>query len=117
MIDPDPIRERFIQLSLHLAERERRLLAAVEVRACGYGGVAAVSRATGLAASTIGRGLKELGGEASVALGRVRRAGGGRRPLVVSDPDLLAHLMALVEPGERAIRCRRCAGRARACGS
>jgi hypothetical protein len=70
MIDPDPIRERFIQLSLHLAERERRLLAAVEVRACGYGGVAAVSRATGLAASTIGRGLKELGGEASVALGR-----------------------------------------------
>jgi hypothetical protein len=101
MIDPDPIRERFTQLSLHLDERERRLLAAVEARACGYGGVAAVSRATGIAASTIGRGLKELAGEASAALGRVRRAGGGRRPRVVTDPDLLANLMALVEPGER----------------
>jgi hypothetical protein len=101
MIDPDPIRERFTQLSLHLDERERRLLAAVEARACGYGGVAAVSRATGIAASTIGRGLKELAGEASAALGRVRRVGGGRRPRVVADPDLLANLMALVEPGER----------------
>ena len=101
MIDPAPIRERFTQLSQHLDERERRLLAAVEARGCGYGGVAAVSRATGIAASTIGRGLKELAGEASVALGRVRRAGGGRRPLVVTDPDLLANLMALVEPGER----------------
>jgi hypothetical protein len=86
---------------LHLDERERRLLAAVEAHARGYGGVAAVSRATGIAASTIGRGLKELAGEASAALGRVRRAGGGRRPRVVTNPDLLANLMALVEPGER----------------
>jgi hypothetical protein len=61
MIDPDPIRERFGVLLPHLDERERRLLAAVEARASGYGGIAAVSLATGLAASTIGRGLKEPG--------------------------------------------------------
>ena len=101
MIDPDRIRERFAVLSLHLDERERRLLAAVEARACGYGGIAAVSLATGLAASTIGRGLKDLAGETAVAPGRVRRTGGGRRPLLVTDPELLAELMALVEPGER----------------
>ncbi len=101
MIDPGPIRERFAVLSPHLDERERRLLAAVEARACGYGGIAAVSLATGMAASTIGRGLKELAGETAVAPGRVRCTGGGRRPLLVTDPELLAELMVLVDPGER----------------
>ena len=77
MIDADPIRERFDILSPHLDERERRLLAAVEARASGYGGIAAVSLATGLAASTIGRGLKDLADEAAgLAPGRVRRARG-----------------------------------------
>ena len=60
MLDTDAIRERYTQLSPHLDERGRRIFAAAEARAAGYGGIAAVSRATGLAASTIGRGLKEL---------------------------------------------------------
>ncbi len=77
------------------------MLAATEAIAAGYGGIAAVSRATGIAASTIGRGLKELAGEAASVVGRVRRAGGGRKPLVVTDPGLLSDLLALVEPGER----------------
>jgi hypothetical protein len=101
MIDLGLIRERFAVLSPHLDERERRLLAAVEARARGYGGIAAVSLATGIAASTIGRGLKDLASEVALAPGRVRRSGGGRKPLVVTDPELLADLMALVEPGER----------------
>jgi hypothetical protein len=101
MIDPAPIRDRFSALSPHLNERERRLLAATEATAAGYGGIAAVSQATGIAASTIGRGLKELAGEAAIALGRVRRSGGGRKPLVVTNPALLTDLLALVEPGER----------------
>jgi Rhodopirellula transposase DDE domain len=101
MIDPDPIRGRFSALSSHLDERERRLLAATEARAAGYGGIAAVSQATGIAVSTIGRGLKELAAPTTLAPGRVRRAGGGRKPVVVSDPTVLADLMALVEPDER----------------
>ena len=101
MIDPDPIRERFSELSPHLNERERRLLAATEANAAGYGGIAAVARATGLAASTIGRGLKDLAGDTALTPGRVRRVGGGRKPLAATDPGLLAELMALVEPGER----------------
>jgi hypothetical protein len=101
MIDPAPIRDRFSALLPHLNERERRLLAATEAAAAGYGGIAAVSQATGIAASTIGRGRKELSGKAALALGRVRRLGGGRKPLVVTDPGLLADLMALVEPVER----------------
>jgi hypothetical protein len=101
MIDPAPIRERFSALSPHLNERERRLLAATEATAAGYGGIAAVSQATGIAASTIGRGLKELAGGAAAVLDRVRRTGGGRKPLMVTDPGLLTDLLALVEPGER----------------
>src|SRR5208337_1661048 len=49
-------RERFEALSPHLDERGRRLFAATEAAAAGYGGIAAVSRITSIAASTIGRG-------------------------------------------------------------
>src|SRR5271156_95634 len=101
MIDLAPIRERFSALSHHLNERERRLLAATEANAAGYGGIAAVSQATGIAASTIGRGLKELAVKAAIAAGGVRRSGGGRKPLTVTNPALLTDLLALVEPGER----------------
>src|SRR5712672_1027311 len=101
MIDPGPIRNRFTALSPHLNERERRLFAATEAAAAGYGGIVAVSEATGIAVSTIGRGLKDLAEAGGLLAGRVRRAGGGRKPLVVSNPDLLRELMALVEPGAR----------------
>jgi Rhodopirellula transposase DDE domain len=101
MIDPAPIRDRFTALSLHLNERERRLFAATEAAAAGYGGIAAVSAATAIAVSTIGRGLKDLAEASGLAPGRVRRAGGGRKPLVAGNPGLLRDLMALVEPGER----------------
>jgi hypothetical protein len=101
MIDQTPIRARFASLSPHLDERERRLLAATEARLAGYGGIAAVARATGVAASTIGRGLRDLATEGSLEPDRVRRPGGGRRPLTVRDPRLLPALLSLVEPNER----------------
>jgi len=101
MIDSDPIRERFMSLSPHLSERERRLFAATEARAAGYGGIAAVSAATGVAVSTIGRGLKELSALDTLTPDRVRRPGGGRKLLVEKDATLLDDLLALVEPSER----------------
>ncbi len=85
----------------HLDERGRRQFAAVEARLAGYGGIAAVSRATGIAASTIGRGLCELADPAAIGMERVRRPGGGRRPLVEANPGLLRALEALVEPEAR----------------
>jgi len=101
MIDPVPIRDRFTALSPHLNERDRRLFAATEAATAGYGGIAAVSAATGIAVSTIGRGLKDLVEAGGLLAGRVRRAGGGRKSLVARNPGLLPDLMALVEPGER----------------
>ena len=60
-----------------------------------------MSRVTGIAASTIGRGLKELAEQPQLAPGRLRRAGGGRKSLVSQDKGLLADLLALVEPDAR----------------
>jgi Rhodopirellula transposase DDE domain len=101
MIDDEQIRDRFLALRAHLDERGRRRFAAVEARCAGYGGIAAVSRATGIAASTIGRGLAELDDPAPLPADRVRRLGGGRRSLVAEDEQLIADLEALVEPGAR----------------
>ena len=99
VIDVEPIRERFSTVAPFLDERSRRLVAAAEAFAAGYGGIAAVAMATGVAPSTIGRGLKELAQDEP--LGRVRRPGAGRKPAIVRDPILRADLEALVEPTTR----------------
>ncbi len=101
MIDPTGIRARFTLLLPPLDERRRRLFAATEARTAGYGGIAAVSRATGIAVSTIGRGLKELATAARLDADRVRRPGGGRKPLLATDAARLDDLLALVAPRER----------------
>jgi len=101
MIDASAIRDRFVALAPHLDERGRRSFAAAEARSAGYGGIAAVARATGIAPSTIGRGLAELAGAAELPANRKRRAGGGRKALTATDPALLDDLLALVSPSER----------------
>src|SRR5208337_1866317 len=97
MIDVTAIRQRYLSLSAHLDERARRIFAATEARTAGYGGIAAVSRATGIATSTIGRGLADLSTTDQLAPGCVRRPGGGGKKLVAKDPTLLAGLMAMVD--------------------
>jgi hypothetical protein len=89
MIDENAIRSRYEAMRPGLGERERRLLAAAEARSAGYGGVSAVARATGIARSTINRGLKDLDSLDPVQP-KVRRPGGGRRPLIKTDPTVLA---------------------------
>ena len=101
MIDESGIRRRFEALFPVLDERALRRFAAAEAEAAGRGGVAAVSRITGLARSTIGRGLNELRSGTTCDVSRVRRPGGGRKPLVAIDPSLLDDLRSLVEPDAR----------------
>src|SRR5437899_634454 len=84
MIDVEPIRERFSAVAPFLDERGRRLVAAAEAFAAGYGGIAAVAMATGMAPSTIGRGLKELAQDEPSE--RVRRPGAGRKPAIAKEP-------------------------------
>ena len=59
MIDEAAIRLRWDTVGSNLDERGRRLLAAVEVQTAGRGGLAVVSKITGLARSTINRGKKD----------------------------------------------------------
>jgi len=66
-------------------------------KTAGYGGIAAAFQATGIARSTIGRGLRDLADPGSLS-GEVRRPGGGRPPLTGTDPDLLENRRQLVEP-------------------
>jgi hypothetical protein len=97
MVNEASIRERFAAYGKGLDERSRRLLAAAEAKAAGHGGIAAAYRATGIARSTIGRGLKELS-DPGPPLGTVRRPGSGRPTLTKKDPTLLEALRRLVEP-------------------
>jgi hypothetical protein len=101
VIDIDSLEERKTAVLPHLDERQRRLFAAAEAKAAGHGGIAAVSRVTGIAASTIGRGLKDLDTPGALSRGGVRRSGGGRKSLVERDPELLDDLNRLVEPDAR----------------
>src|SRR4030095_17061161 len=96
MVDPAPIRDRYAALSPQLDERGRRRFAASEARAAGHGGIAATARATGIARSTIGRGLKDLADGADLPAGRGRRPGGGGKPLTGVAEKLLEHPLGRV---------------------
>jgi hypothetical protein len=97
MIDTQAIRQRWNADGSKRDERGRRLFAASEARAAGWGGLAAVSSVTRLARSTIERGLNDLDAP-PLAPGQVRREGGGPRPLVKRDATLLEDLKGIVEP-------------------
>ncbi len=88
---------KYAAISPVLDERSRRVWAATESRAIGYGGDAVVSSATGLARITIRKGRLELGRGGAPA-GRVRRPGAGRPSLQRRQPGLRDALEALVDP-------------------
>src|SRR6202035_3237294 len=97
MIDEAAIRLRWDAVGSRLDERGRRLFAAAEVRTAGRGGLAVVSKITGLARSTINRGKQDIDAQ-PLPKGRVRRAGGGRHSVCDNDPGLIPALKRLVEP-------------------
>jgi transposase len=101
VIDTEAIKARFEARAPHLNERARRLFAASEARAAGHGGVTAVAEVTGVARSTIGRGLAELRSGGSASSRRIRRPGGGRRPKVETEPGLMEALAELVQSAIR----------------
>ena len=97
MVDASAIGERYAAVRRSLDERGRRLFVAAEARTAGHGGISAAARATGIARSTIGRGLKDLDDPGALS-GVVRRPGSGRHALTVTDPTLLEDLRRLLEP-------------------
>lgn len=87
----------------YLDERQRRVMMGAEARALGRGGIRTVARAAGVSEPTVSKAVRELSQPAGQAPhGRVRRPGGGRRPLTETDPGLVAALEALVvDPATR----------------
>ncbi|PQZ93701.1 hypothetical protein CQ018_08575 [Arthrobacter sp. MYb227] len=91
------LRAKFDTVLPHLDERSQRFVLAAEARSLGYGGIAAVAKASRTSRSLIQQGVAELESGAP-PLGRNRRAGGGRKPAAVTGPELIPALLALVEP-------------------
>ena len=98
------MREKFQNIKLLLNEKSLRTWCAVEAKAIGWGGVSLVSQATGVARSTIQRGLKDIETTKNTPAQdtkRVRKPGGGRKKLTESQPSLEADLDRLIEPATR----------------
>ena len=84
-----------------LDERTRRIMAANEAMALGYGGVSRVRQACGLSRKAIAKGIQEIRDGFSPLAGRIRRAGGGRKKITATDPQLLVALDRLIDPETR----------------
>ena len=96
----EAIARKWELLSPHLNERQRRLWAGVEARSIGRGGIAALSRATGMSRSTMQDAVDEVDAGPEVT-DRVRQPGAGRKKLIDLDPGLLLALDDLVDPTAR----------------
>lgn len=105
MVNLDDIRLRWQLAAPFLDERGRRVFAANEALALGFGGVTATALATGIARSTINRGIAELQSAGGDIGRRVRRPGGGRKRAVDHQPGLPAALEALIEAAIRGDPC------------
>jgi Rhodopirellula transposase DDE domain len=105
VVNLDDIRLRWQLAAPFLDERGRRVFAANEALALGFGGVTATALATGIARSTINRGIDELQSAGGDIGRRVRRPGGGRKRAVDHQPGLPAALEALIEAAIRGDPC------------
>jgi transposase len=102
MPDAESLARKFELLAHVLDERSRRLVAAAEAEALGFGGVTAVAQASGLSRGTVIRGMAEIKTAPKPARGqRIRRRGAGRKRTVDQDATLKRDLEALVEPVTR----------------
>jgi Rhodopirellula transposase DDE domain len=100
VVSEEMLAAKFAVILPHLDERQRRLVLGAEARVLGHGGIRLVARAAGVREATVSLGVSELEAGAE-PLGRVRRAGGGRKRAADLDAGLVPALLALVEPGER----------------
>jgi len=96
------VRRKFQTLAPVLDERSRRVWAAAEAEALGYGGQSIVAAATGISRTTITGELVRSKEGATVDRGkRLRSTGGGRKKLTEREPGVLSALESLVEPTTR----------------
>ena len=95
------IRLKYLALRGELDERARRIWAATEARALGWGGVTIVAEATGLSDRTVRTGVHELKHPGELDPERQRRPGGGRRPMESIRPGISRVLEQTVDSAAR----------------
>lgn len=93
--------EKFHSVWPLLDERTRRIMAASEAMAFGYGGVSLVRRACGLSRKAISKGVRDIEVGFAPSEGRIRRPGSGRKPITVSDPRLMETLEEMIDQQTR----------------
>ncbi len=101
----DPLKTRYEILHNHLDEKARRMWLGAEAIAHGKGGISYVSRITGVTRNTISRGCLDLRQNTENVTDsqskRIRKEGGGRKPLSVSNEMLVKDMETLIEPTTR----------------
>ena len=99
------LQNKYQMLSPSMDERMRRLWAGAEAIDLGRGGITVVSKATGMAHTTIQRGIKELKSHPpqifEMTPNRIRQAGGGRKRIEETDEQIISVLESLVDPMTR----------------
>ena len=101
MADIAAIAARFDALRTRLDERSRRLVAAAESQAIGKGGISIVAKATGVSRPVIRQGMTDLKEPTTLAPGRVRKEGGGRKRAIDKDVSLKTDVESLLESTTR----------------
>ena len=94
----DEYKERYAKLFPELNERQRRLVAAADAMALGYGGIEVIHKASTLARNTIHKGIRELEEGEHLPEGRCRKAGGGRKRASEKDKKLEEDLLRCIKP-------------------
>lgn len=97
MSEEERYTQKYTMLLPELPERSRRLIVAADAQSLGYGGVSFAHRASGMARSTIQRGIDELDAGTRLPPDRNRRSGAGRKPITETDPSVTADLLTLAE--------------------
>jgi hypothetical protein len=97
------LEENFSVLKGHLSEKARRLVAAAMVKGGPQGIKGEVSKATGVSYREIRRGMEELSmpPEKAAGSGGLRKKGGGRKSITVSDPSVMSDLREILESSTR----------------
>jgi Rhodopirellula transposase DDE domain len=94
------LKKKFGAIWPFLDERMRRLMVGNEAKVLGWGGVSLVHRACGLSRKAILKGIREI--EAGETWqGRIRRPGAGRKPITISDPQVVSQLEAMIDETTR----------------
>ncbi len=85
---PVNVEEQMKRFYATLSEKDQRRYAAVEAMKSGHGGKKYVCDLLGCDLKTLNKGMKDLGDDEALALSRIRRPGGGRKPILEQHPEL-----------------------------